>query len=107
MQYLQEGLTIGSITDLIAEANDASVTGATVLDGKSGDTNFPYGNLKPIATVGERSVCEESQGEVLTGVPDGMGAYLYDDDTVRVIYQSESYGPIAQQETYVQLEFVP
>lgn len=29
-----------------------------------------------------------------TGVPDGMGAYLVDDDTVRVVVQSESYGPL-------------
>lgn len=29
-----------------------------------------------------------------TGVPDGMGAYLVDDDTVRIIVQSESYGQL-------------
>jgi hypothetical protein len=28
------------------------------------------------------------------GVPDGMGAYLVDDETVRIVVQSESYGPL-------------
>ena len=40
---------IGSITDHIAEAADASATGATVEDGKSGDIDFPHGNLKVLA----------------------------------------------------------
>ena len=31
---------------------------------------------------------------MIVGVPDGLGAYLYDDHTVRVIVQSESYGPL-------------
>ena len=31
------------------------------------------------------------------GVPDGMGAMLYDDDTVRIIFQSESYGPMYRE----------
>ena len=31
---------------------------------------------------------------MIVGVPDGLGAYLYDDDTVRVVVQSESYGPL-------------
>lgn len=31
---------------------------------------------------------------MLVGVPDGMGAYLLDATTVRVIMQSESYGPL-------------
>eukprot|EP00977_Amphora_coffeiformis_P030186 scaffold45304_cov191-Amphora_coffeaeformis.AAC.1 len=99
--YLEEGITVGSTTALIAEANDAAVTHATIQDGESGDTNFPHGNLKPIVTVGERSVCPESQGKKATGVPDGMGAYLYDYTTVRTVWQSESYGPVSQQETYV------
>ena len=37
---------------------------------------------------------------MLVGVPDGMGAYLADDDTVRFVWQSESYGPITQYESY-------
>ena len=97
-QYNVEGLTIGSITDLIVEAGDAAVSGAPVEDGKSGDINFPYGEIKSIITVGERSVCPESYGETMVGWPDGMGAYLLDDHTVRVVYQSESYGPIRTNE---------
>lgn len=41
--------TIGSITAHIAEAADASATGATVADGESGDTDFPHGNMKVLA----------------------------------------------------------
>lgn len=95
LQYYKEGITVGSITELIPEANDASrVNGTTVEDGKSGNIDFPYGNIKAIATVGERSVCPESKGDKITGVPDGLGAYLVNDHTVRVIVQSESYGPL-------------
>jgi len=39
-------------------------------------------------------------GAMLTGVPDGNGAYLLNDEVVRVIYQSESYGPLTRQETF-------
>ena len=60
----------------------------------SGDTNFPHGNIKALASVGERSVCPESNGWKITGTPDGLGAYLPDDDTVRVVVQSEGYGPL-------------
>ena len=95
LQYATDGITVGSTTDLIPEASDASrVNGTTVQDGKSGDIHFPHGNLKAIATVGERSVCAESTGDKITGVPDGLGAYLADDHTVRVVVQSESYGPL-------------
>lgn len=80
---------IGSITALIAEAADASASGANVADGESGDTDFPHGNLKVLATVGEASACPESKGEMIVGVPDGLGAYLYDNDTVRAVCQSE------------------
>ena len=31
---------------------------------------------------------------MLVGVPDGMGAMLKDDSTVRIVFQSESYGPM-------------
>ncbi|KAL7577324.1 hypothetical protein ACA910_002062 [Epithemia clementina (nom. ined.)] len=85
---------IGSITEIIVDAADAGYSGAPIVDGKSGDTNFPHGALKVLATVGEYSICEDSAGEMIVGVPDGLGAYLYDDDTVRVIVQSESYGPL-------------
>jgi hypothetical protein len=27
------------------------------VDGKSGDTDFPFGKMKPLATVGEYDVC--------------------------------------------------
>jgi hypothetical protein len=96
--YSAEGYSIGSITDLIVEAADAAVTGAPIEDGKSGDIAFPHGMIKPIVTAGERSVCDESRGEVIVGKPDGMGAYLIDDNTVRVLFQSESYGPLTENE---------
>jgi hypothetical protein len=94
VQYRDTGVTIGSTTALIAEAADASVTGAIVQDGQSGDIDFAFGPLKPLATVGERSVCAASLGKKIVGVPDGLGAYLIDDETVRVVVQSESYGPL-------------
>jgi hypothetical protein len=93
-QFAQDGIIIGSTTALIPEASDAAVAGATVADGESGDINFPHGILKPIATVGERSVCEGSVGFKITGTPDGLGAYLPNDTTVRVLVQSEGYGPL-------------
>lgn len=48
--------TIGAHTALIPEASDASVSGANVADGESGDTDFPHGNLKPLA-VSIKFVC--------------------------------------------------
>ena len=96
--YHAEGYTVGSITDLVVEAGDAAVSGAPIEDGKSGDVAFPYGEIKAIVTAGERSVCPESMGEVIVGKPDGMGAYLIDDDTIRVLFQSESYGPLTENE---------
>lgn len=45
-------------------------------------------------TVGEVSTCEGSEGEMIVGVPDGLGAMLLDNKTVRAIVQSESYGPL-------------
>ena len=35
-QYMTEGVYVGSITDFIAEASDASASGAPIEDGKSG-----------------------------------------------------------------------
>jgi len=95
-QVSSKNLSIGSNTQMIPEASDASRVGITPMDGMSGDTNFPHGKIKPIATVGEFSMCIASEGEAIVGVPDGMGAYLKDDATVRVIVQSESYGPITE-----------
>lgn len=94
MVYRQDGNTVGSTTASIAEASDASVTGAPIQDNTSGDTGFPFGALKPLATMGERSVCEGYMGKKIVGVPDGLGAYLPDDDTLRLVFQSESYGPL-------------
>lgn len=96
-QYQEDGNEIGSNTGLLCEAADASATGIAPVDGESGDTDFPHGKIKVIATMGERSVCADSNGQKLVGVPDGMGAYLADDETVRVVFQSESYGPLRQE----------
>lgn len=93
-QYQAEGITVGSTTDLACEASDASVSGAPIEDGKSGDIDFPHGNIKAIATGGERSVCDDTYGLKITGTPDGIGAYLADEKTIRVIVQSEGYGPL-------------
>ena len=93
-QFAEAGVTLGSTTTLLPEANDASVTGAEIFDGANGDVDFPHGNIKALVTVGERSVCEENAGLKITGTPDGLGAYLLDDDTVRVVVQSEGYGPL-------------
>lgn len=87
-------LNIGTITELLPESSDAMRVGALVEDGKSGATNFPHGPIKALFTVGEINACEENHMDVYTGVPDGMGAYLVDDDTVRIIVQSESYGQL-------------
>ena len=67
-----------------------------IVDGASGDVDYPFGKIKPIATVGEY----DSDAELVVGVPDGMGAILLDDETVRVIVQSESYGPVVRYESY-------
>jgi len=91
---VQGHLQLGSITQNIAEANDAGRVGAHVIDGLSGDVNFPFGDIKPLYTVGEINMCEENHGDVYVGVPDGMGAYLTDDETLRIVVQSESYGPL-------------
>lgn len=97
-QYQADGLSIGSTTALIPEANDAgAVNDVTIADGESGDSRFPHGNLKPVATVGERSVCSASYGEKIVGVPDGLGAYLADDKIVRLVVQSEGYGPLRNE----------
>lgn len=90
--------SIGSITALMAEASTAD-DAAERLDGKSGDTAFPFlAAMKPLATVGE---IDPANGKALTGYPDGQAAWLIDDSTVRVAYQSESYGPMSS-ETYPQ-----
>ena len=87
---------VGEVTAVIAEATTAT-TPEQMTDGQSGDTEFPYiGNLKALATVGE---VDAANGIGLTGYPDGQAAWLADDDTVRVAYQSESYATMSN-ETY-------
>jgi len=87
--------TIGQTTALIPEASTANDP-SELLDGQSGDTAFPYANFKPIATVGE---VDSVTNQALTGYPDGNAAWLKDNDTVRVVYQSESYATMSN-ETY-------
>ena len=92
MAALMAAKPIGGTTELIAEATDCAHSETCVLeDGKSGDIDFPYANIKVIATMGE---IDAKTGYMLVGVPDGMGSYLLDDETIRFVYQSESYGPI-------------
>lgn len=92
---------IGAHTAFLAESTDAAAAGMAAVDGESGPTDWPSGNLKVLATIGEM---DKYTGTVLTGVPDGQGAYLIDDHTVRLVYQSESYGPLSSfgrnQETW-------
>ena len=89
--------TIGSTKALIPEAGLAT---SELKDGESGNTNFPFAAFKAIATVGE---VDAISGLPLTGYPDGQAAMLADDETVRVVYQSESYatmGRAPKPETY-------
>ena len=96
---------IGQTSALIAEAGLPTVIGAgsstsDLNDGESANTNFPFAKFKAIATVGE---VDATSGLALTGYPDGQAAWLADDNTVRVVYQSESYatmGRAPQPETY-------
>lgn len=86
---------IGETTALIPQSG-SSYKPEDLQDGGSGDTDFPYGDFKALATVGE---IDPANGHVLTGYPDGQAAWLLDEDTVRVAYQSESYGTLSS-ETY-------
>ena len=90
--------TIGETTALIPQAG-SSYEPEDLQDGGSGDTDFPYGDFKALATVGE---IDPNNGLALTGYPDGQAAWLLDEDTVRVAYQSESYGTLesSEGETY-------
>jgi len=89
--------TIGQTTALIPEAGLAT---GPINDGESGNTNFQFGDFKAIGTIGE---VDANTGMPLTGYPDGQAAWLADDDTVRFVYQSESYatmGRAPNPETY-------
>ena len=88
---------IGETSALIPEAGLAT---KPLKDGESANRNFPFAEFKAIATVGE---IDAESGLALTGYPDGQAAMLADDNTIRVIYQSESYatmGRAPQPETY-------
>ncbi len=86
-------VTIGETIALMPEASTANDPSA-LLDGQSGDKNFPFARFKPLATVGE---VDPVTGDALTGQPDGNAAFLKDDDTITVVYQSESYGLMSTQ----------
>lgn len=88
-------VSIGETTALIPHAG-SSYQPEDLQDGGSGDVDFPFGDFKVIASVGEE---DPNNGHVLTGYPDGQAAWLKDDDTIRVAYQSESYGTLSN-ETY-------
>jgi hypothetical protein len=89
--------TIGEVTAQMPEATTAGTNPDLLMDGGAGSKDYPYlSNLKPIATVGEY---DAKTGYVLTGWPDGDAAWLADEDTIRVAYQSESYARLSW-ETY-------
>eukprot|EP00746_Dinoflagellata_sp_MGD_P152769 gnl/MRDRNA2_/MRDRNA2_83870_c0_seq1.p1 gnl/MRDRNA2_/MRDRNA2_83870_c0~~gnl/MRDRNA2_/MRDRNA2_83870_c0_seq1.p1 ORF type:complete len:771 (-),score=170.08 gnl/MRDRNA2_/MRDRNA2_83870_c0_seq1:463-2601(-) len=84
---------VGGNDQVLCEASDAGTDPQYLIDGKAGNTNFPHGDFKVLATAGEYN---PKTYDLLTGVPDGIGAYLKDASTVRVVYQSESYGQIVK-----------
>lgn len=87
---------IGETTALVAEASTPG-DGFEIVDGQSADIDFPFlTRMKALATVGE---VDADTGMALTGWPDGNAAWLLDEDTVRVAYQSESYATMST-ETY-------
>jgi|GEM_PF-675452 len=86
---------IGQIVALMPEASTPDLA-SELKDGFSGDVDFPYANFKVLATVGE---IDPVTKKALTGYPDGQAAWLKDNDTVRVAYQSESYATMSN-ETY-------
>lgn len=89
--------TIGETTALIPQAG-SSTAPEHLIDGRSGRTDFPNGTFKALATVGE---VDKTTGLALTGWPDGHAAWLKDNNTIRVAYQSESYATSSNQ-TYAQ-----
>lgn len=88
-------LAVGETTALMPQAG-ASTEAEDLVDGESADTDFPYGTFKVLATVGE---FDEKNKLALTGYPDGHAAWLLDEDTIQVAYQSESYATMSN-ETY-------
>lgn len=96
-QHMQHVKPVGHRSAPICEASDARGNPALMVDGQPGNISFPHGLLKVVATVGEAN---PRTGAMLTGVPDGNGAYLKSAGVVRYIYQSESYGPLNRQENF-------
>ncbi|MEM7710827.1 MAG: calcium-binding protein [Pseudomonadota bacterium] len=89
-------VAIGETTALVPEASTAG-NGFDIVDGESADIDFPFiDRMKPLATVGE---VDPESGMAVTGWPDGNAAWLRDEETVRVGYQSESYATMST-ETY-------
>lgn len=74
--------SIGETSALIPEAGLAT---RSLKDGESGNTNFPFASFKALATVGE---VDKKTGLALTGYPDGNAAFLANDKTIRLTYQS-------------------
>ena len=91
---IEPEITIGETTALIPQAG-SSYAPEDLQEGASGDTDFPFGDFKALATVGE---IDPDNGLALTGYPDGQAAWLLDEDTVRLAYQSESYGTLTSSE---------
>ena len=60
---------IGTITELLLEASDAGDNLEFLVDGKSGDVDFPYGDFKTLVTIGEY---DSRSGYMPPGVPDGQ-----------------------------------
>merc|ERR1719487_2575472 len=80
-------ITLGETTGLIAVASD---TITPTSDNADGNVNWEYlEDMKALCTIGE---VDKDHGYPVTGWPDGNAAWLVDENTVRVVYQSESYG---------------
>merc|ERR1719453_2612402 len=80
-------VTMGETTGLIAVASD---THTPMSDNADGNVHWEFlQGMKAIATVGE---VDATTGFPMTGWPDGHAAWLIDENTVRLAYQSESYG---------------
>ena len=69
---------------------ESGYTESLIKGGENGKVEFAYGKFKPLITVGE---LDWKSKMPFTGYPDGNAAWLRDDSTVSVAYQSESYGP--------------
>jgi len=93
--YLSESansMPIGYHAARLAESGDSMGEAKYQRDGKDGKTDWGFGPLAPIMTVGES---DKDTGYAITGVPDGLGVMRTDSSTMRVIYQSESYGHLS------------